>query len=142
MSSFEEFWDHQNFAVIGHSAKKPFPTLTYEALKKAGKTVHAVDPSTPSIKGDATCSDLASLPNAVDGVVIETPKEETRHWVERAADLGIKHVWIHMGRDTPEALAVAREHGINVRSGTCAVMYLKGGYHTIHKWINKARRVY
>ncbi len=47
-----------------------------------------------------------------------------------------------MGRDTPEALALARKHGINVRSGTCAVMYLKGGYHSVHRWINKALRKY
>ena len=42
------------------------------------------------------------------------------------------------GRETPEALELAKENDINVRSGTCAVMYLKGGYHTIHKWINQA----
>ena len=56
-----------------------------------------------------------------------------------AADAGIRDVWIHMRMDTPEALALAREKGINVRSGTCAVMYLMPGftYHSIHRWIMK-----
>jgi len=44
-----------------------------------------------------------------------------------------------MGTETPEALDLAGEKGINVRSGTCAVMYLKQGfsYHSLHKWIAK-----
>ena len=44
-----------------------------------------------------------------------------------------------MGRDTPEALALASERGLNVLKGTCAVMYVKQGfsYHSLHKWINQ-----
>ena len=72
-------------------------------------------------------------------VVLEVPKEETREWVARAAKAGIRDVWIHMQRDTPEALELAKENGLNVRSGSCAVMYLTRGftYHSIHKWIMK-----
>jgi hypothetical protein len=59
--------------------------------------------------------------------------------VRKAADAGIKNVWIHMGRDTPGAIALAEEKGLTVLTGTCAVMYVKKGpsYHSIHKWINK-----
>ena len=57
----------------------------------------------------------------------------------KATDAGIKDVWIHLGRETPEALALAQDKGINARSGTCAVMYVTPGitYHSIHKWIMK-----
>jgi len=79
------------------------------------------------------------VPEKPDAVVLEVPREETRDWVARAAEAGIADVWIHMQRETPEALALAKEKGIHVRSGTCAVMYLDPGpsYHTIHKWIMK-----
>ena len=66
------------------------------------------------IDGDATHPDLESLPEKVDAVVLEVPKGETADWVRKAADAGISDVWIHMNRDTPEALAVAEERGLNV----------------------------
>jgi predicted CoA-binding protein len=136
-SNYETFWTHERYAVVGHSARKPFPRLTYKALRGKGKAVYPVDPSANEIEGDSSHADFASLPGPVDAVVLELPKEETAEWVVRAADAGIKEVWIHLNRDTPEALALAKERGMNVRHGTCAVMYLQGGFHTIHKWINK-----
>jgi predicted CoA-binding protein len=138
-SSYEAFWENGSFAVVGHTGKKNFPRLTYRGLKRLGKTAFAVDPSVEEIDGDPAYADLADLPRHVDAVVLEVPKEETREWIGKAAEAGVKEVWIHMARETPEALALAKQKGLNVRSGTCAVMYLERGlsYHSLHKWINK-----
>lgn len=137
---YRSFWDHRTFAVVGHAAAKNFPRLTYRGLKQLGKDVFAVDPSMTEFEGDPVYPDLASLPQPVQCAVLEVPREHTAQWVERAADAGIKDVWIHMGRETPEALALARQRGLDARSGTCAVMYLTPGltYHGLHKWIMKA----
>lgn len=136
-SNYETFFTAHRFAVIGRSAEKPFPILSYRGLKRRGKDVYPVDPSTPEIDGDKTYPDLEALPESVDAVMIEAPKTETRDWVARAADAGVKDVWVHMAHETPEAIALAAERGINLRTGTCAVMYLTSGlsYHSIHKWI-------
>jgi predicted CoA-binding protein len=138
-SEFETFWDNEKFAVVAHSEVKPFPILTYGALKRAeGKTVYPVDPTTDTIEGDSTYPDLASLPEVVDAVVLEPPKEETAGWIEKAAEAGITEVWIHMGRETPEAIELARERGLKLRTGTCAVQYLTGGFpHNIHRALRK-----
>lgn len=138
-SAHEQFWNHERFAVVGHTAAKNFPALTYAALKQQGKRVFPVDPSVDQVDGDPTWADLASLPEPVEAVVLEVPREETKDWVARAADAGIQDVWIHMNRDTPEALALAKERGLNAVSGTCAVMYLTPGFtfHSIHKWVNR-----
>ncbi len=138
-SNYETFWNNRSFAVVGHRAKKNFPRLTYRGLKRVGKVVFPVDPSVQEIDGDRTYPNLEVLPQKVDAIVLEVPKEETRDWVARAAEAGVKEVWIHMRRETPEALALAKEKGMNVRSGTCAVMYLRSGltYHSIHKGIMK-----
>ncbi len=141
----EEFWTHQRYAFVGHSKKKGFTRLSFGALRKlAGKTVFAVDPSVAEVDGEKTFSDLASLPERVDAVVLEVPKDETEGWVRQAAEAGVSRVWIHMGRDTPQALALAAEKGIEVHTGTCAVMYLRQGpsYHSIHKWLMKGFRKY
>ncbi len=137
----EEFWGHSSFAFVGNSAKKPFPELSYGELKGQGeKKVFAIDPAAQEIAGDRVYTDFGTLPEAVEAAVLEVPKEETEDWVRAAAAAGVKHLWIHMGRETPEALAVAAEAGIDVRTGTCAVMYVKQGlsYHSLHKWINRA----
>jgi len=135
----ERFWENESFAFVGHTAKSGFPTLSYGELRKQGRKVYGVDPSVDEIDGDRVYRDFASLPEAVDAAVLEVPREETCEWVERAADAGIRHVWVHMGRDTPEALALAEKRGLDVLKGTCAVMYVKPGfsYHTLHKWVNQ-----
>ncbi len=138
-SNYESFFTGNSFAVIGHTQKKAFPKLTYRGLKNLGKKVLPIDPSVSDIDGDKTYPDLNSLPEEIDRVVIELPKEDTRDWVEKAAEKGVKDIWIHMACDTPEALQLAAEKNINVRTGTCAVMYVTPGftYHSIHKWIMK-----
>ena len=143
-SEHESFWGQTSYAVVGHSAKKGFPLLTYGALKERGTRVFPVDPSADDIAGDRSYPDLTSLPEKVDAVVLEVPREETESWVAKAADAGIANVWIHMNRDTPEALALAKERGLHVLTGTCAVMYVKQGfsYHSIHRWINQLTRSY
>ena len=138
-SDHETFWSHESFALVGHTAKRGFPKLSYGALRERGKKVFAVDPSVGEIMGDKVYPDLDALPEKVDAVVLEVPKEETEGWVGKAADAGVRNVWIHMTRDTTEAVALAKERGLNVLTGTCAVMYVTPGftYHALHKWVNQ-----
>ena len=140
-SYFETFWSHDSYAVVGNSADKPFPRLTYNFLKDRSTKVFAVDPSASEIEGDRCYPDFAALPEPVGGVVLELPKDETAAWVEKAADAGIQDVWIHQGRDTPEALAIGEERGLHLRHGTCAVMYVTEGFaqgHGLHRALWKA----
>lgn len=139
-SNYERFFDAHCFAVIGHSAATPFPLLTYKGLKRLGKTAYAVDQSAQRIDGDPAYASLDALPQKPEAVIIEVPKDQTRDWVARAAEAGVADVWVHMALETPEAVALAAETGINLRTGTCAVMYLKPGlsYHSVHQAIMKA----
>ncbi len=141
-SDRETFFNADSYVVIGDSKQKPFPVLTYGALKARGSTVYPVDENATEIEGDRVYRALNELPGSVDAAVLEVEREDTAGWVERIADAGIRNLWIHMGRETPEALELARQRGLAVRHGTCAVMYLTGGYHKIHKWIEQLRGQY
>ena len=137
-SAREIFWENGSFAFVGHSEKRKFPVLSFDGVRKQGKTVYAVDPSVEEIAGERTVATLADLPGPVDAAVIEVPKEETADRVRDAAKAGIRKVWLHMGTDTPEALAAAEEAGIEVQKGTCAVMYVDArSYHRIHRFFMK-----
>ncbi len=143
-SDYESFWRFERYAVVGHSTKRPFPRLTYGALKKNGKIVYPVDPSASQVEGDPAYPDFAALPGSVEAIVFELPKEETATWLEKAADLGVSDVWLHMNTESPEALAVASARGLHVRKGTCAVMYLEHGFspHKVHGWLMKLLKRY
>jgi uncharacterized protein len=143
-SNYETFFNGQKFAVVGSSEKMAFPVITYRGLKKLSKTVYPVDPKADIIEDDRVYRNLMELPETVDGVIIETPKKETESWVRTAAEAGVKDVWIHMGCDTKEAALLAAEKGINLRTGTCAVMYVTPdpSFHSIHKYIMKLIKRY
>ncbi len=139
-SACEQFWDAGSYAVVGRQAsKKPYPKITYGALKERGKTVYAMDPDGGTVEGDAAYADFGALPGPVEAAVLELPKEDTAAWVAKAADAGVKRVWIHQMTDTPEALAEAEKRGLSVITGHCAVMYNKPGFsgHAIHRGIWK-----
>ncbi len=138
-SRHEAFWGYASYAVVGHGARARFPKLTYAALKQRGKRVVPVDPSSGTVEGDKAYRSLAEIPHAIDGVVLEVPPDEAKGWVEQAVAKSVPRVWFHMFRDTPEALALAKEQGIEVCTGTCAVQYLTTGFsqHAIHRTIRK-----
>lgn len=138
-SAREQFWTHSAYAVIGHNAQRPFPKLTYRGLKASGKKVFAVDPSGGEVEGDATVPSLGDLPEPVDAAVLELPRDEVPAWLDKLAEAGITRAWLHMKTDSPEAIAKAEQHGIELQHGTCAVMYVTPGvtFHSIHKVIMK-----
>jgi len=138
-SEYETFWQMNRYAVVGHSKLHAFPRLTYGGLKRNGKLVYPIDQSADLIEGDHAYKSFEELPEPVDAVVLEVPKDETLDWCKRAIAHGIKDIWMHQGTDTPEAIAYANEHGARLRKGTCGVMYLSHGFspHTIHGFINR-----
>lgn len=139
-SECERFWERDVYAMVGdQGSKKPFPKISYGALKERGKTVYAIDLSGGKVEGDDSYADFASLPQPPQAAVLELPKEKTAEWVAKAADAGITEIWIHQMTDTPEALAEAEKRGLKVITGHCAVMYNKPGFsmHAPHRWIWK-----
>ena len=142
LTNNQEFWTKNTVVFVGHSAKRPFPKMSFNAAKKLGKKVFAIDPSVNHINGEMTFQDFSDISDPIEGVVLELPREETLEWVEKAAKHGVRNLWIHMNTETPEALDYARKNGMNVRFGTCAVMYVTPGFsfHSIHRWIMKLKK--
>ena len=62
-SECERFWEAGTYAVVGHQAsKKPYPKITYGALKERGATVYPMDPDGGTVEGDAAYADFTTLP--------------------------------------------------------------------------------
>jgi len=142
-SKYEQFWNHNSYALIGYHQKRNFPVLTLAGLQNSGKTVYPVDTSIATVDGSKTFASLNDLPETVEAAIIEVSKEDTVLAVQKVIAAGIKNLWIHRGTDTPEAIAAARKAGLNLCYGTCAVMYVNNtGLHKFHGWLNKLFKKY
>lgn len=137
-SDHQKFWNANSFALLGYQTERNFPLLTLEGLLRNGKTVYPVDPTQATIDGRPAFKAIADLPETVEAAVIELPRERTAAAVREAVAAGIRNIWLHQNTDSPEALEIAREAGVNLLRGTCAVMYVNAsGMHKFHGWIMK-----
>jgi predicted CoA-binding protein len=57
------------------------------------------------------------VPGPIDGVSIITPPAVTEKIVAQAVSLGIKHIWMQPGAESPAAVALAKDAGANVIAG-------------------------
>lgn len=123
------FLELKTLAVVGASRRQTQPgCLVYRKLKQAGYQVFPVNPAAEQIDGDPCFTDLASLPDRPEGVVITTPPQVTPKIIDDCIAQGIRHVWIHrsIGQGSLEAESVARGRsaGLKIIDAGCPMMYV------------------
>jgi predicted CoA-binding protein len=71
---------------------------------------------------------VTDLPPDVKSISMITPPAVTERLVPLAIDHGIENIWMQPGAESPAAVALCREKGINViADGSCLLVVL--GYH-------------
>jgi len=109
------------YAVVGASNDHAkYGNRVLRAYQRKGWTVYPVNPREPVIEGLTAYPDLKSLPETPRGVSIITPPAVTERVVREAADAGARFVWMQPGAESPEAIRLARERGLEViADGSC-----------------------
>ena len=74
----------------------------------------------------AAPSRMMNTSDVVLAVSIITPPAITERVVEEAAELGIEHLWMQPGAESPRAVERARELGLNVISGGPCLLVVLG----------------
>ena len=122
-----DFMAQGPYAVVGASANRDkFGNKVLRAYQKKGFTVYPINPREPEIEGLKTYTDLKSLPETPRGVSIITPPPITERVVREAADAGARFVWMQPGAESPEAIRIARERGLEViADGSCFLVETK-----------------
>jgi predicted CoA-binding protein len=136
----QDFLDQKTIAVIGVSrSPKKFSRMVYDAFKKKGYTVYAVNPNAENIEADVCYKNIHSLPKQAEGIVIITPSKETEKIVRQALDAGITRIWIQQGAESEEAILFCRKNGLKVIDHQCICMFLQPQAfpHNIHRFIWK-----
>ena len=128
-------------AVVGASQNpKKFGNAAYKELKAKGYRVLAVNPNAATIENDPCYTSLRDLPEKVNGLVVVTQPAITEQVVREAAELGIHNIWLQQGAESPEAVQFCQEHGLNVVTGECIIMYQAHPAfpHSLHKFVKHA----
>jgi len=109
------------YAVVGASTDHAkYGNRVLRAYQRKGWKVYPINPREPVIEGLTAYPDLKSLPEAPRGVSIITPPAVTERIVAEAAEAGARFVWMQPGAESPEAIRIARERGLEViADGSC-----------------------
>jgi len=116
-----DFLSQGPYAVVGASSDRAkFGNKVLRAYQSKGWKVYPINPREAEIEGLKAYPDLKSLPETPRGVSIITPPAVTERIVAEAADLGARFVWMQPGAESPEAIRLARERGLDViADGSC-----------------------
>ena len=134
----EDFLAQKKIAVVGVSRKKTkFGNAIFRELKQKGYKVSPINPNMTSFEGDVCYPDLLSLPEKVDGVVINVTPLQTEKVVREAKEAGIKKVWLQQGSQSEAAVKYCEENGIDCVSNECILMFSQPSafIHRAHKWV-------
>jgi len=140
LTQINEFLAQSPIAFAGVSRdKKKFTYTMYKDLMKKGFKILPVNPNTDLIDDVKCFPTVASLPEGINSLLIAVPKAESASLVKQAIDRNIKNIFIQQQADTPEAIKLAEEAGINIITGYCILMVTEPvqGFHGIHKFFAK-----
>jgi predicted CoA-binding protein len=136
----DDFLAQKRLAFVGVSHDpKEFSAAVYRQLRDRGYELVPVNPGDGVIEGDPCLPDVASLPDGIDGAIVMVPPDASAPVVEACIARGIPRVWLHHGLGpssaTDEAVALCREHGIEVVDGACPMMFAEpvGWFHRVHR---------
>lgn len=125
--TIEDFIAGRVFAVAGASThREKYGNKVLRCYLQHGRKAYPVNPHASTVEGLQAYPDLRSLPEAVHGVSIITPPVVTQRVVEDAIAMGIRHVWMQPGAESPAAVRRAREAGINVIGGEACLLVILG----------------
>ncbi len=140
----DDFLAQEHLAFVGASHDpKEFSATVYRELRDRGYDLHPVNPHAAEIDGDACVATVAELPDGIDGAIVMVPADASAEVVQACIDRGIPRVWLHKGAGpssvSDDAVALCKEHGIEVVDGACPMMFAEpvAWFHRVHRWERK-----
>lgn len=140
-AAVDDFLEQRHLAFVGASHDpKEFSAAVYRELKSHGYELSPVNPHATEVDGDPCVPSVADLPDGIDGAILMVPASASAGVVQECVDRGIPRVWLHKGAGpsavSDEAVALCREHGIEVVDGACPMMFMDDAtwFHRVHRW--------
>jgi len=141
MTSIQDFLKQTHIALAGVSRKKgKFGNTIFSVLSGKGYTIYPVNPYLDEFEGRKCYHDIASLPDEVTGIIINTKEDVTKELVAEAGKKGINHIWLQQGAISKEAMNDSWIYQGNTITGHCILMFAAPvqGIHGFHRWLKKS----
>jgi predicted CoA-binding protein len=124
-----QFLSATAFGVAGASSNRhKYGNKVLRCYLQHGKEAVPVNPNEAEIEGVACVKSVQDLPPEVKSLSMITPPAVTEQIVPLAIARGIENIWMQPGAESPVAVALCREKGVNViADGSCLLVVL--GYH-------------
>lgn len=119
------------FVLVGDSSEERFPATSFHCYTRVGKRFYCLDlggleRSRGRSAGLPVFGKPANLPPHANLAVVWMKPRSARRGVEAAHEAGCKRVWFSFQTGHPDAVARARELGMEVvEIGRCPVHYLE-----------------
>jgi len=144
MEVIEDFLSQKRIAMAGVSRdQESFSVQLFDELCRRGFDVVPVNPSATEINGRRCFARVRDIQPPVEAVLLMTSPGATEDVVNDCIEAGVRRVWMYRatgdGAVSKRAVALCREHGVEVVPGECPYMFLPKTalYHCIHRWIRK-----
>ncbi|MCY0878831.1 MAG: CoA-binding protein [Firmicutes bacterium] len=120
-ASIEEILQRsRTIAVVGLSPKSDRPSYRVaQYLQQHGYRIIPVHPKADVILGEKVYARLEEIPEPIDIVDVFRRPEETPAVAEAAVRVGAKVLWLQLGIENEEALAIARRGGLEAIQNRC-----------------------
>lgn len=110
-------------AVVGATdTPGKYGGIIYRDLRSRGHRVVAVNPNRPTVAGDTSYPNLASLPQRPDIVNLVIPPTDARNVVDEWIGLGGETVWFQPGSYDRPLVEHAESNGLDVIDGDCIMV--------------------
>ena len=121
------FLDGAPHAVVGASrTRAKYGNKVLRCYMQHERRVYPVNPHAQTVEGLPSFATLASLPEPVHGISLITPPDISATIVEEAALMGIGHLWVQPGAESPELLTRAAELGLSVIADGSCILFVLG----------------
>jgi predicted CoA-binding protein len=123
------FFSAEVFGVVGASSnRQKFGNRVLRCYQQNEKQAIPVNPNEIEIEGITCVKNIEDLPPEVKSISMITPHAVTEQLVPRAIAHGIENIWMQPGAESPVAVELCCNKGINViADGSCLLVVL--GYH-------------
>ena len=121
------FLEESRFGVVGASVSRAkYGNKGLRCYWQAGREAVPINPGTSEIEGANAYPNLGALPEPVGGLSIITPGEITTAIMREGLRFGIRHYWLQPGAESPEAVRLAEEAGVNIIYGGACLLVVLG----------------
>lgn len=116
--AIQSFLTARRFAVVGASRdREKYGNKVLRTYLQHDFDVVPINPAGGQIEGLPSYPNLTAVPEPIDAVSIITPPAVTEKVVDEAIGLGIMHIWMQPGAESPQAIRTAQQAGANVIAG-------------------------